>query len=85
MIHHGFKKGKRVYVVLKDGTNLVSKFVDSTSQYLVLEDYIDDDKEGNKHYIGELKEDREHWKDIVRIIENKKLYMNNIIDYKGSD
>lgn len=39
MIHHGFKKGKRVYVVLKDGTDLVSKFVDSTSQYLILEDY----------------------------------------------
>lgn len=48
-------------------------------------DYIDDDKEGNKHYIGELKEEREHWRDIIRITENKKLYMNDIIDYKGSD
>ena len=57
--------------------------IDSITE--TIEDYIDDDKEGNKHYIGELKEDREHWKDIVRIIENKKLYMNNIIDYKGSD
>lgn len=48
-------------------------------------DYIDDDKEGNKNYIGELKEEREHWRDIIRITENKKLYMNDIIDYKGSD
>ena len=42
-------------------------------------DYIDDDKEGNKDYIGELKEDREHWKDIEKILQNKpkeELYMN---------
>lgn len=44
-----------------------------------IKDYIDDDKEGNKHIIGELKEEREHWKDIERIIQNKsneELYMN---------
>lgn len=44
-----------------------------------IKDYIDDDKEGNKHYIGELKEDREHWKDIEKILQNKpkeELYMN---------
>lgn len=44
-----------------------------------IEDYTDDDKEGNKHYIGELKEEREHWKDIERILEgksNEELYMN---------
>lgn len=44
-----------------------------------IRDYIDDDKEGNKHYIGELKEDREHWKDIEKILQNKpkkELYMN---------
>lgn len=44
-----------------------------------IRDYIDDDKEGNKDYIGELKEDREHWKDIEKILQNKKkeeLYMN---------
>ena len=42
-------------------------------------DYIDDDKEGNKHYIGQLKEEREHWKDIEKILQNKpkeELYMN---------
>ena len=44
-----------------------------------IRDYIDDDKEGNKDYIGELKEDREHWKDIEKILQNKpkeELYMN---------
>ena len=44
-----------------------------------IEDYEDDDKEGNKHYIEELKEDREHWKDIEKILQNKpkeELYMN---------
>ena len=44
-----------------------------------IRDYIDDDKEKNKDYIGELKEDREHWKDIEEILQNKpkeELYMN---------
>ena len=44
-----------------------------------IKDYIDDDKEGNKHYIKELKEEREHWRDIEKILQNKQkeeLYMN---------
>lgn len=44
-----------------------------------IRDYIDDDKEGNKHIIGEMKELREHWKDIEKILQNKpkeELYMN---------
>ena len=44
-----------------------------------IKDYIDDDKEGNKDYIGQLKEEREHWKDIEKILQNKpkeELYMN---------
>ena len=44
-----------------------------------IRDYIDDDKEENKDYIGELKELREHWKDIEKILQNKpkeELYMN---------
>lgn len=44
-----------------------------------IRDYIDDDKEGNKDYIGELKEERQHWKDIEKILQNKpkeELYMN---------
>ena len=42
-------------------------------------DYIDDDKIGNKNIIGELKEEREHWLDIKRIMNNEKTY----IDYKN--
>lgn len=42
-------------------------------------DYIYDDKNKNANIIGELKEEREYWRDIIRIIENKETY----IDYKG--
>lgn len=38
-------------------------------------DYIDDDKEGNKYIIGDLKEQRECWKDIIRILNNKETYI----------
>jgi len=38
MIHHGFKKGKKVLVILNNGEQIVGKFKDSTSMYLVLED-----------------------------------------------
>lgn len=43
-----------------------------------IKDYIDDDKVGNKGIIGELKEEREHWKDIIRILDNKtnEIYMD---------
>lgn len=44
-----------------------------------IKDYIDDDKEGNKHYIEELKEKREHWRDVEKLLQNKpkeELYMN---------
>lgn len=44
-----------------------------------IKDYEDDDKKENKYYIEELKEKREHWKDIEKILQNKKkeeLYMN---------
>lgn len=42
-------------------------------------DYLDDDANGNADFIGALKEEREHWRDIERIIEgkpNEELYMN---------
>ena len=42
-------------------------------------DYIDDDKVGNASIIGDFKEKREHWRDINRILNNKKTY----IDYKN--
>lgn len=36
MVHHGFKKGKKVFVKLNSGVEIVDKFVDSTSQYLIM-------------------------------------------------
>lgn len=44
-----------------------------------IKDYMDDDKVDNAEYISELKENREHWKDIEKILEGKPnddLYMN---------
>lgn len=40
-------------------------------------DYMDDDKVANAHIIGEFKETREHWRDIIRIIdgETDQIYM----------
>ena len=68
--------------------NKLNKVIDRIKEYTHQEivsrsedirDYLDDDKEKNKNFIGELKEEREHWKDIERIInlkENEELYMN---------
>lgn len=36
MVHHGFKKGKRVLVILNTGEQIIGKFIDSTSTYLEL-------------------------------------------------
>lgn len=40
-------------------------------------DYIDDDKIGNADFIGELKENREHWKDINKICNGEEGLYNN--------
>ncbi len=37
MIHHGFKKGKKVLVILNTGKQIVSKFKSSSSNYIELE------------------------------------------------
>lgn len=42
-------------------------------------DYIYDDRIGNARIIEELIEERKHWKDIFRILNNEKAY----IDYKN--
>ena len=55
----------------------IKKYVDEeiSSYTETIKDYIDDDKIGNKDIIGELKERREHWKDIIRIMNKEKTYM----------
>ena len=39
MIHHNFKKGKKVFIKLNNDDEIVDKFVDSTSQYIILENH----------------------------------------------
>ena len=41
-----------------------------------INDYIDDDKKANQNIINDLREVREHWKDIIKIINNQETYMN---------
>lgn len=55
----------------------IKKYVDEeiSSYTETIKDYIDDDKIGNRDIIGELKEQREHWKDIIRIMNKEKTYM----------
>jgi hypothetical protein len=38
MVHHGFKQGKKVLIILNTGEHIVSKFKRSTSNYIELED-----------------------------------------------
>lgn len=41
-----------------------------------IKDYIDDDKIANKNIIDNLKEDREHWKDVLKLCnDNEYLYI----------
>lgn len=44
-----------------------------------IKDYIDDDKIGNAGIISELKEERERWHDILRIINNDYDLYNSFI------
>lgn len=36
-LHHHFSKNKKVYITLKDGTRVVDKYKDSSSQYFITE------------------------------------------------
>lgn len=86
--NNDFKEEIEVYDVVLDLIKKQQKQLETIKVYALQEivhytedirDYIDDDKEGNKHVIGEMKELREHWKDIEKILQNKpkeELYMN---------
>ncbi len=37
MIHHGFKQGKRVLVILNTGEHIIGKFKGSSSSYIELD------------------------------------------------
>ena len=60
---------------------IIKRLKEYTHQEIVhidedIKDYIDDDKKKNADIIGELKEDREHWRDIIRITKNEKTYID---------
>lgn len=42
-----------------------------------IKDYIDDDRLGNRDIIGQLKEEREHWRDIIKINNEKYEVIND--------
>lgn len=37
MIHHGFKQGKKVLIILNNGEKVIGKFKGSNSKYIKLE------------------------------------------------
>lgn len=63
------------YKAIEEKLNEIKNYVIQEIQYYDedIEDYIDDDKIGNKNIIDNLKEDREHWKDVLKIIERKNI------------
>ena len=67
---------------LEQDERVIDKIKEYAHQEIVtynetIKDYIDDDRVGNADYIGELRERKEHWKDIEKIINNdEKLYMD---------
>lgn len=39
MVHHNFKKGTKVLVILRDGSKIIDKYHSSKGHYLVLENH----------------------------------------------
>ena len=77
-----YKKNLFNYAEKKDKQiDLIKEYVHQEIVHCTetIKDYSDDDKYGNKHYIEELKEEREHWRDVEKLLQNKpkeELYMN---------
>lgn len=38
MVHHNFKKGTKVLVILQDGSQIIGKYHSSKGHYLILEE-----------------------------------------------
>lgn len=79
------KENQKLKTELEKKDKIINSIKEYTQQEIDfatedIEDYIDDDREGNKDIIGELKEWREHWKDIIRIMNNEKTYID--FEYK---
>lgn len=37
MVHHEFRKGQKILVILRDGSQIIDKYIGVKSQYLILE------------------------------------------------
>lgn len=37
MVHHNFKKGKKIYCILKDDTTIIGKYERTTGHFLILD------------------------------------------------
>lgn len=39
MVHHNFKKGQKVYCILRDSSVVIDKYCKSTGHYLILDNH----------------------------------------------
>jgi hypothetical protein len=40
MVHHNFRKGQRILIILNDGSQIVDKYHSSKGHYLILENNV---------------------------------------------
>ena len=66
-------------LILEDRLKKINEYVEWHIEALTdsINDYIDDDRIGNREIISELKEEREHYRDVKRLCDGKykDLYM----------
>lgn len=70
-------KGDFILKKLKEIKKIANWHINHLTEGIL--DYIDDDEIKNIDIINSLKEEREHWRDILRIINGGNTY----IDYKN--
>lgn len=39
MVHHNFKKGQKVYCILRDGSVIIDRYKQTTAHYLILNNH----------------------------------------------
>ena len=81
LVKKAFLELPLIYIKQKEKIKELEEYSNWHIEHLTedIADFIEDDRRGNASLIGELKEEREYWLDIKRIIRNEKTY----IDYKN--
>lgn len=74
LIQEQQKENEKKDKIIKRTENYVKQEIKCYTESI--NDYIEDDKKANQNIINDLREDREHWKDIIKIINNQEIYMN---------